>query len=145
MTWQQFCMNFLTICMFCDWYIFRFIFTKWLKVWLIQIRKYVIDRSWFDCIAIHFCKSSFKSILFLFLRSSLAYLPGSVHGGSMTNSSSSSLPSITTLNNANVFVKQEPTDADQLLKRQQHHMQQQQQQQQQHNTGKISTCPFTLT
>ena len=55
----------------------------------------------------------------------------------MTNSSSSSLPSITTLNNANVFVKQEPTDADQLLKRQQHHMQQQQQQQQQHNTGKI--------
>ena len=72
-----------------------------------------------------------------FSRSSLAYLPGSVHGGSMTNSSSSSLPSITTLNNANVFVKQEPTDADQLLKRQQHHMQQQQQQQQQHNTGKI--------
>ena len=62
----------------------------------------------------------------------------------MTNSSSSSLPSITTLNNANVFVKQEPTDADQLLKRQQHHMQQQQQQQQQHNTGKISTRPSTL-
>jgi len=80
-----------------------------------------------------------------FSRSSLAYLPGSVHGGSMTNSSSSSLPSITTLNNANVFVKQEPTDADQLLKRQQHHMQQQQQQQQQHNTGKISTRPSTLT
>ena len=62
----------------------------------------------------------------------------------MTNSSSSSLPSITTLNNANVFVKQEPTDADQLLKRQQHHMQQQQQQQQQHNTGKTKTFPTTL-
>jgi len=76
-------------------------------------------------------------------RSSLAYLPGSVHGGSMTNSSSSSLPSITTLNNANVFVKQEPTDADQLLKRQQHHMQQQQQQQQQHNTGQTTFVSST--
>ena len=62
----------------------------------------------------------------------------------MTNSSSSSLPSITTLNNANVFVKQEPNDADQLLKRQQHHMQQQQQQQQ-HNTGKTTTYHYTLT
>ena len=50
-------------------------------------------------------------------RSPLAYLPGSVHGGSNT----SALPSITTLGNA-VFVKQEPDD--QVLKRQIHHVQQ---------------------
>lgn len=58
----------------------------------------------------------------------------------MATSTASSLPSITTLNNAAVFVKQEPTENDQLLKRQQHHMQQQQQQ---HNTGQTTFVSST--
>ena len=61
-------------------------------------------------------------------RSSLAYLPGSVHGASHGAPpgqggpggppNSNSLPSITTLGNA-VFVKQEPTEAETLKRQQQ--------------------------
>jgi len=67
-------------------------------------------------------------------RSSLAYLPGSVHGASHglpgpnvsqgNQNQNNSLPSITTLGNA-VFVKQEPSEND--VKRQQQLMQHQQQ------------------
>jgi hypothetical protein len=55
-------------------------------------------------------------------RSSLAYLPGSVHGASFATPTSNNLdlPSITTLSNA-VHVKLEPSEIDQQLKRQIHH------------------------
>ena len=82
-------------------------------------------------------------------RSSLAYLPGSVHGASHGHGpppqggqgqngppggTNNSLPSITTLGNA-VFVKQEPLENESLKRQQQlmQHQQQQQQQQQQQN------------
>jgi len=65
-------------------------------------------------------------------RSSLAYLPGSVHGASLQGGSNpgngSALPSITTLGNA-VFVKQEPED---------HHLKRQMQQQPANN-GYVSS------
>ena len=86
-------------------------------------------------------------------RSSLAYLPGSVHGAShghgppnpaggqnQTPGANNSLPSITTLGNA-VFVKQEPME-NESLKRQQQLMQHQQQQQQQQQNGQTNNNTY---
>ena len=81
-------------------------------------------------------------------RSSLAYLPGSVHGAShnvppsQAGQPNNSLPSITTLGNA-VFVKQEPSENDH--KRQQQLMQHQQQQQQQQNGQNASQYVSSTT